>query len=406
MPTRPSEPPRPLPDRPNLRHLKHQARDLLKSGVAATLSQALLAVARSYGFTSWPALKAHLDTLAEVGRLKAAIDANDVAQVAHLMTRNPSLHCAALGYGKNGPLTWVAECRVPWEPPRPERLEMARWMIAHGSDVHQGGDGPLMRASLRDDRIPMMALLVAHGADVNARWSGHFPIIFAPCETLQPGALEWLLRHGANANCADPDHGIPRTALDYAIATYSRTPRQAACIDLLVAAGATTKYALPAVLDLLRGRLDRFAERLDDDPSLVHRRFRELDFGATAHRGLTLAGATLLHVAAEYGSVEAARLLLDRGADVNASAEVDANGVGGQTPIFHAATQFDDFGFGVAELLIDRGADLSIRVKVPGSYERPGEAIEATPLEYASLFPGDGAETPTVALLTSRFSKR
>ena len=103
------------------------------------------------------------------------------------MTRNPELHRAPLGYGKNGPLTWVAECRVPWEPPGETRLAMARWMIENGSDVHQGGDGPLMRAALDDMRIPMMELLVAHGADVNADWDGHYPIVFGPCETFGPG---------------------------------------------------------------------------------------------------------------------------------------------------------------------------------------------------------------------------
>jgi hypothetical protein len=29
------------------------------------------------------------------------------------MLRNPALHKAPLGYGNAGPLTWVAECRVP-----------------------------------------------------------------------------------------------------------------------------------------------------------------------------------------------------------------------------------------------------------------------------------------------------
>ena len=120
------------------------------------------------------------------------------------MTRNPELHRAPLGYGKNGPLTWVAECRVPWEPPGPARLAMAKWMIENGSDVHQGGDGPLMRAALKGERIPMMELLVSHGADVNAEWNGDFPIIFAPCESVDPVALKWLLDHGANPNCQCP----------------------------------------------------------------------------------------------------------------------------------------------------------------------------------------------------------
>ena len=41
----------------------------------------------------------------------------------------------------------------------------------------------------------------------------------------------------------------------------------------------------------------------------------------------------MLHVAAEFGILEAARLLLDRGADVDARASgVDAAGVGGKRP--------------------------------------------------------------------------
>ena len=161
------ETPRPLPDRPNLRHLKDQAKDLLKAGAAASITDAQFKIARLYGFASWPKLKAHIDSLEEIGQLKQAIDTNDIVRVKTLMTRNPALHSAPLGYGKDGPLTWVAECRVPWEAPSPARLAIAEWMIAHGSDVHQGGDGPLMRAALNDYRIPMMELLVAHGADVN-----------------------------------------------------------------------------------------------------------------------------------------------------------------------------------------------------------------------------------------------
>src|SRR5882724_2387381 len=124
-------------------------------------------------------------------QLKRAIDTNNLERVKALMTSSPELHRAPLGYGKNGPLTWVAECRVPWEPPGPERLAMAKWMLDNGSDVHQGGDGPLMRAALNRQRVPMMELLAAHGADVNAAWNGDFPIIFAPCESVNPVSLKW-----------------------------------------------------------------------------------------------------------------------------------------------------------------------------------------------------------------------
>jgi len=408
MPDDSPEMPRSLPERPNLRHLKDQAKTLLRAGQAPSLSAAQFQIARLYGFPSWPRLKAHVDSLEasfrEVAELKQAIDGNDLEQVKALMTRNPALHRAPLGYGKNGPLTWAAECRVPWEPPTAARLEMAQWMIDNGSDVHQGGDGPLMRAALVGYRIPMMELLVRNGADVNAEWSGYFPIIFAPCETVEPAAIKWLLEHGANPNCARAGRKYPDSALDYVIGTYSRSTQLGECIDILVEAGCRSRRSMPAVLELLRGRIDLLAKRLYEDPSLISKRFPDLDFGSTGARRLLLRGATLLHVAAEYGSLEAAQLLVERGADVNAKADIDAAGVGGQTPIFHAATQFFNWGMPVVEFLVRNGADLSLRARLPGHYARPEEFVDCTPLGYARLFPGEeshGTESRVVSFLSA-----
>jgi len=407
MSTDPQSGKRPLPDRPSLRHLKDQAKDLLKTGAAKSITDAQFKIALLYGFASWPKLKAHVESFEEIAQLKQAIDTNDIVRVKTLMTRNPALHRAPLGYGKDGPLTWVAECRVPRESPSPARLAMAEWMIAHGSDMHQGGDGPLMRAALNADRIPMMELLVSYGANVNALWHGHFPIIFAPCESMDTAALKWLLDHGADPNCRDhgyeiSGHPYPGTALDYLIAGYARSlERLSACIDNLLESGGATRYDAPAVLKLLRGRLHDWAELIDADPALVNRRFSELDCGMSGGRSLTLQGGTLLHVAAEYGNLAALALLLDRGADVNARATVDAAGSGGQTAIFHAVTQFDDDGLPATQLLIERGADLTVRAKLPGHYERPGEIVECTALGYALLF-GGANQRRTVTLLRER----
>ncbi len=148
---------------------------------------------------------------------------------------------------------------------------------------------------------------------------------------------------------------------------------------------------------VIRNRSNDLRKLLDDDRSLVHRQFPALDFGTTAARMLTLRGATLLHVAAEFGNLDAVRLLLDQGADVNAKAVVDNDGIGGQTAIFHAATQGGDSGLSIVKLLVDRGADLTMRAKLPGHYEKPGEIVDCTPLGYALLFPGN--QGPTSAFL-------
>ena len=58
--------PRDLPDRPNLEHLKNQAKTLLRElrqrDANASLADALHALARDYGFASWPKLKAHVES--------------------------------------------------------------------------------------------------------------------------------------------------------------------------------------------------------------------------------------------------------------------------------------------------------------------------------------------------------
>jgi ankyrin repeat protein len=389
----------PLPAEPNLRHLKDQAKDLLKRGKAPSLATAQFQIAQLYGFPSWPKLKSHVDERTIAGRLKHAIDQDDLVEARRLLSKHPELRAAPIGYGAAGPLTWAAECRGMAEPSS-ARLGIAEWLIHSGCDIHEGGDAPLMRASLNGSRTPMMELLVRYGADVNAAWGGSYPIIFAPCETINPTALLWLLQHGADPNCGDEftwksrGESHPGTALDYLLGTYMRDQEALnASINLLKEAGGVSRYDEPGVIATICGDADRIRGLIHEDPSLIKRKYPTLAIGTTAGGMLTLKGASLLHVAAEFGQVEVAKLLLDRGADVNEPALVDADGLGGQSPIFHAATQGGDFGIGVVRLLISRGADLNLRCQLPGHYERPEEVVEGTVLDYAHRFPGTESQT-------------
>ena len=388
-----------LPSKPNLRHLKDQAKDRLANGDAPSLAMALFQVARTYGFPSWPKLRNHVLALPFAENLKAAIDADDFAEVRRLVSKHPELKHAPIGYGGDGPLTWAAECRGSNEPSK-ARLVIAEWLLNNGCDIHEGGDAPLMRASLHGSRTPMMELLVRHGANVNAAWHDVYPVVFAPCETLDPIALEWLLQHGADPDCGKASEwqskgqSHPGTALDFVLGTYVRNKDALVqCIHLIRNTGGSSRYDEPGVIAAICGDSTEIDTLLRNDPSIVDRRYPSLNIGNTAGRLLTLKGATLLHVAAEFGQVEIAKQLLEAGANIDACAAIDPDGIGGQTPLFHAAAQGYDFGLNVVRLLLARGADLTVRCQIPGHYEHPEEVFDGTVLDYARKFPGSANQT-------------
>jgi hypothetical protein len=169
-----------------------------------------------------------------------------------------------------------------------------------------------------------------------------------------------------------------KTPIDCLIESYLRSPRFAACLRVLLEAGATIEDPLLEAL------------LLDDDTSL--RRLLS-SAGESVNRRLRVPGAftccegvTPLHICAEFNCVRCAEVLLDAGANVDAPADTDADGFGGQTPIFHAVNSILNYCRPAMELLVDAGADLDVRLK--GLVWGRGQdwetlVLDVTPISYA-----------------------
>jgi hypothetical protein len=164
--------------------------------------------------------------------------------------------------------------------------------------------------------------------------------------------------------------------------TDSRKPAEKhAILDMYVRHG----LELPdtPVMALHRGRIDLLEAHLSQDPGLLGRTFTHREIYPTemgcrepldATVGTPLAGTTLLHMCVDYGELDIARWLLDRGMDVNARAGVGRGGFGGYTALFNTVVSQPNFWMNhekrgpfvapFTELLLERGADPNVRASI------------------------------------------
>jgi hypothetical protein len=187
--------------------------------------------------------------------------------------------------------------------------------------------------------------------------------------------IEKALAAGASATA--PIKG--QKPIDCFIAGYLRTPRFPECLRLLIDAGATIDDPLlEAVLLHDTTKLEKHLAASDAT---------ELTRNLNVPSAFTSCiGVTALHVCAEFNSVQCAKVLVDAGSNVNAPADVDDEGFGGQTPLFHAVNSIFNFCRPVMELLVEAGADLGIRLKglrwgVGMDWETL--ILDVTPISYA-----------------------
>jgi hypothetical protein len=87
---------RPLPDNPNLEHLKKQAKELLRTLPKGKLADAQHQLANDYGFATWAKLKSHVEELSRTPAesLREAVHEMNPARVRELLTRHPQLRAS------------------------------------------------------------------------------------------------------------------------------------------------------------------------------------------------------------------------------------------------------------------------------------------------------------------------
>jgi ankyrin repeat protein len=202
------------------------------------------------------------------------------------------------------------------------------------------------------------------------------------------------------------------------ICTYMRNPKgRNTCLEVLADAGFDL-LDTPAMA-FHRGRIDLLDAHLDRDASLLEHRFQEseifpAELGIKPGDGLHVTpvfGGTLLHLAIEYDDIDVARWLIERGADLNAKAALDADGFGGHTPLFHTVVTLAAPDDSKARLLLDGGANPNARVTIRKQLRDMGdpekemmrEFHNVTPIGYARQFQEPSwVNGPAIAAIVER----
>ena len=165
-----------LPERPSLEYLKKIAharlQDLRRERPQTKQSDALVAVAREYGFPSWRALKEEVERRqnADVTGFFDACRRGDAEHVRRRLDSDPQLAHATL---PNAPHAgWTALHTAA----RAGHDEVLNVLLAHGAvvDAREAGDNTtaLHWAAARAD-VPLVRTLLDAGADVHGFGDAH-----------------------------------------------------------------------------------------------------------------------------------------------------------------------------------------------------------------------------------------
>lgn len=326
-----------LPTRPNLEYLKkiakQQVASLRRQGKTASLAQAQLYLARSYGFPSWRKLKAHIEQLQRQAQAQP----------------NPQKEISPEAFNE------VMKAITSRDAEALLRLLVALPGVVNQTGPHPrwGGRPQPLHIAIESDNREAFNLLLEAGASVdgdNRQYDGWSPLMCS-IHWSRNGMRDELIRRGAKidliiALMLGDDRRVIRLLKDHTVlqgpfpndATPLHFARTAKSARLLIARGvdasAKDKYGKTAPqlwtnMPKPSAGLSRLANSLGVKPPLdifwavQHGRLPQvrklLNAGADVNaRSPNGSGGTLLHNAAFDGNLAMVKLLVSKGADVNA----------------------------------------------------------------------------------------
>ncbi len=304
----------PIPERADIRQLRIQAKELLRSlSNGEKLADAQLAIARKFGFDSWPKLVEAIEKPVLLEKFKTAVYEGDLATLERLLKTKASLrrHINDTMFDFDSPA-------VVYASHHPHAENLLTLLVKHGADPNvrskwwAGGFGALDHASENATKVlvdlgakfdvwsasakgridVLRQLLDADPSSVNAPGGdGQRPLHVAKT----PEIAELLIERGAELEIRDIDH--ESTPIQY----HANNPD---VLRILLERGAKPDIFTAAVLD----DVDLAKNILEDHPSASEARAGSAPFITTKSNGghiyiyILGNGKTPAQVAAERGN--------------------------------------------------------------------------------------------------------
>ena len=362
--------PEPLPDKPNLDWLRKEAKrylaELRKTEPSARLATAQFEIAKRYGFASWRALKAHIDSLTIDGQLIAAARDGDVKTLKSLLNKYPDrMHVRVPPY--DGSLLHVAATHG--------QLAVVDLLLARGFDpnLREGGDNTYaMHWAAAHGHLDIVRRLADAGGDVIGCGDDHQLEVIGWAAFSQNRAIaDFLVSRGARHHIFsaiafnDPDevrrvverdpsavnqrmsrNEVHQTALQFAVRMKRRS-----LVELLLELGAE-----PLAVDGSGFPVATYATDTETDRAVMER-IRDSIAALALHDWAAVGDppAGALHLMSKRGDLEAVKWLLAHGANPSA---IWSHWDSDLTPL-HLAILGDHAD--VARVLLEAGADPTIR---------------------------------------------